>query len=685
MNENALKLKNKDLITRFKENLDDTSIIAEFMPKNVHDILAAIHHWEARKMDANYDPEKCTVIIKELENLMISGINFATDMMVGVATVQPMKEEKTYPSCELTELDRDKLPTLAEIIVGIESKYRDNGEKEARAYAHKMLQKNRYKEGCEMIPNAINGLVDDAIKKVKATPMIGPVEKTVETAEKSVEKKQLRNEFEELKKRYPSLSEDITDDECKLIDAYDKVILKKQKLNKKEELRFTSAQKEYKDVIEKAGKEFVKMSEKKQENITKNAIKKYNSLSIKEKEDMSQAEYVIHHYASTLPDTSVVKDKNYLKRHPLLDILTTKDVIEEEAKAMKDIQEIVSALYKDEKGADAQTVAKIFFGDFGGTNLWDIQKGRGWSDKEVFAWTEWVRKGCAKEEWHLYSLEVKKEDAKYDEKVKEIKENRDKLKIENSGMSEQLKTDLVAIMEKNLNDDKELKITIEEYKEAYKQHTRPWNLGEINTLYKVIKGNFKKEKITNKVEKNQTTTDPSQVFNRQSIPVDSELYQGTKPEDIKTLGDLHKIITKIPDWRDALNTCLDLIVENKQISDATGWNVKRVEDWFHKFVKATEIEEEIKEKKDENTESEIKLIPVEALHEFDKIRNKNPFKRMIGDLLKQYGTEQRIKRQIADKIRSLTEGWPAVFNKQPPKEIYQFILGIQKKVIPKPA
>ncbi len=97
---------------------------------------------------------------------------------------------------------------------------------------------------------------------------------------------------------------------------------------------------------------------------------------------MSQAEYVIHHYASTLPDYQCSKRQNYLKRHPLLDILTTKDVIEEEAKAMKDIQEIVSALYKDEKELMLKLLLKYSL-VISEEQIYGIfKKGRGWSDKE---------------------------------------------------------------------------------------------------------------------------------------------------------------------------------------------------------------------------------------------------------------------------------------------------------------
>ena len=50
--------------------------------------------------------------------------------------------------------------------------------------------------------------------------------------------------------------------------------------------------------------------------------------------------------------------------------------------------------------------------------------------------------------------------------------------------------------------------------------------------------------------------------------------------------------------------------------------------------------------------------------------------------MKKYGTTNEIKMQITKKIKSLTEGYPKNFINQPNREIYKFLLGIERVIFP---
>jgi len=666
----SLKLKNQATIEKFSENLKDLTPVAEFMPKDPHGVILYIRYWEEKLQGSptKFMKNQAKDQIRKLERLMVAGTELAIDFLGNVeATILPAEEIESKRKVGTLTLDETRI-RIAEI-------YNQEGEEIAYTKG-KLLLGEDFKDGSIMLPNAVNNVIKMVIDEIQKSKQPIPLEiskkgkdETFEYADGTKHKPDNRHAYEELKKRYPDLSENITDEECMLIDVYDKVLLTKEDQEKTEELRFESAKTESERILKSAREKLDKKSSNKKEAIFKNVEKKYNELPSEDRLNMTLEEYVIYQYAMSIPEGVALKDGLHLKRHPILDFCTPETTLENERIAMKRIQDTVIELLADNKEKDARTLARLFFGNFGGESLISFEKGRAWSDGKVNEWFKWIKNGSSENEWHLYELKKHNESTK---SLKVITSDKEELKTEYIKLPEHLEVDLAEVMEGLLAEGEQLKDHVNEIKELYKTHKREYNSKEVRKFYARVKSNFilpEPEKIQAETEiigENQT------LFHRVPLKdVNPELWEKTK--NIKSLEALHTIMKK-ENWQDALNLAHDLIIAD-QIPEAKGWTTSQVDDWFNKFIDTNDLKENLKE----TAQITINQIEFEKdLIKLETIDKRRPLRKAVAYLLKQYGTDKIINYAIAHKMQTLKKGYLSNFTNKPITEIYKFILGVRR-------
>ena len=134
------------------------------------------------------------------------------------------------------------------------------------------------------------------------------------------------------------------------------------------------------------------------------------------------------------------------------------------------------------------------------------------------------------------------------------------------------------------------------------------------------------------------------------------------------------------DIKTAIEMCIKLIVENKQIEDAEGWNVDQVTHWFNKtFSSKNESGEEfvpedvntVSDTKTGEDQETVKTVPLESGKKEDKSKNvpldydvtkainavnKTQYKDAVLEILKKYGTNKSVRTAIVDAIRKHAVG-----------------------------
>jgi len=665
---------NQAIVDRFKDILGDVTYIAEIMPKSSYDILAQIGYWKDKKLEPDADVTTkalCNQQIKDLELIMIAGNSLAIEML---GKTEESKTEQRYPKEEDKELDRSKLLTFEEVRNGIGVIHQKDGKEAATKYANEMLlDVTKHKEGIKFLPAAITGIVKGVIDKLNEAP--DKAKKTKSEKDKPETKAPtgpVEKALADLRRRYPSLGENISDEDCSLIDLYETLIAEFETNQKKESLRAEGAKNEHRRIIEEAQKKYDGLSETKRANIKANAVKKYKALPSEDTSLISEKDFIISHYASTLPGGEEVFDEEVrTEREPALAFCTPGGTVEQERKLMKEAQEFATKLIKADKEEDAVMMAKLFGGNFFGKS--PIEHGRGWKDPEVLCWINWIKEGCPEKEWHLYQQKIKDQDDK--EFVKDAKKTHAETITDEKYVPEQLKALLVEVIDEKIKNKRPVTDIVNACKALYEQHNRPFHYGEVKSLITHQKGVIEKIKdnFVGPPEEKDTT-----IFVRMETSETSDIWKRNK--DVATLDDLQSAIDEIPDWKDGLNLTLDLIITKNQIEEAKDWGDAKVEKWFKAYTKAGAKTEPAK--KEDPLGLSSTLIADKDLKTLDH-KKRRTLVRAIGELFKKYGVENDVLMQIINKIRTIKEGYAfSQWSKKPNPEIYKFLKGIARIVVP---
>jgi len=657
MTNEALKIQNQPTIDLFREVLGDLAPLAEFMPRTSNDIINYISYWETKlrnPITGTWTEKECKDQIKKLEKIMMAGTELASELLNNVTIIKEKEAEHVYPET-VEDSSRSKLPTFQEVREEIANLFKTKGKDEAEKYGRVFLRKNNHREGNPIMPEAVTGIINEVINEVIASK--APAKTETPKPEKKTEP---ADTFAELKKRFPSLSEKITDEECLLIDTYEKTIMKKEWAQKKEEDR----------IFDLAKQKWLLLNKEERDKISKKAMPEYDKLPSEDKATMTEESFTISYYGSTLKFNPLA---------PIIDFCATKDVIEDERKAMKELQNMATELIANNEHVKAGVLAKLFFGNFKQVSL-PIQRGRAWSDAEVAFWLKWAHDGFAEGEWHLYQTKVKTEDDARDKEVVEVQKKRDEIKNEKLEMPEQLKAQIVEVIESNLKNKVPFNDTINQCKILYKEHDHEWHATELKTLYTHVKSSVEIPDKEISIPLPESNKD-KKVFIR--VPVKkSNPTLWEEARDIKSMGDLFHFIDnhKDLDWKETLNLSFD-IRDSGRIKAVEQWSDARIEDWYHRTVEKTKA---ATTKKEENpVNKEVFASPVIEIPELEpdltnlgKFVSQNRFKKEMGKFLKKHGTTLEIKDAISNKWTTFINGWPKTFANQTRSEKFNFINGV---------
>jgi hypothetical protein len=479
--------------------------------------------------------------------------------------------------------------------------------------SRELLKETHFKDGTILMPEAVEGCIKMAIDEVKE-----PIAQ-IEHVKKIYKTSGSKEIIKDLKKRFPSLRENITDEECMMIDTYDKLFDQYDKAKKTE----NSAH------LDMAKTRFSKLGNEKKEKIKQNALKAYKELPSEDKTKLTEDQFIISHYASTLP-----------KREPIIEFCNPKGTFEDERQAMKEMQEIVGDLLSKNNKDGARTMARLFFGNFG-EKYFDIEKGRNWSDKEIEEWISWI-----------------------------IKQQ----------MPEQLKASLVELMEDNLKIGKSLKDYRHECQDLFKSHNYKFALGELTKLHTHVKETLAEHNESEPVFKQVPikTTNPELWAKAEDISSPSGLYNFLKEHEL--------------DWKDALNLAFDILSTLPQGETGRTWNNVEIEDWFDKYIENKEplvdAETDIKTNKVEEiqTAKDVIASPVVEIKDIDftpieKANSKSKLQQAIKTIITKSGVKEiksiqnkKVLSAIVHNIQNIQKGYGKTFANQPLTEIYPFVL-----------
>jgi len=668
MSNEALKFQNQSTIERFTNVLGDLAPLADFMPRTPYDIRENIKFWQEEKRNPStgtWSIPECNDQINKLKRLMVIGTDLAIDLLSGWSKVDLPENLKPEPAVNVTNL-----PSLEMIREEIKKIFKTEGNEPARKYGRDMLQKNNCSD--TVMPEAIKGIIDACITEAQESiAAIPETVKEVKEPKKAVKKEEVKStknvdavtkkkeedEWVELKRRFPTLSENITDEECMMIDTYEKVMVESKTARENEEKR----------VFDLANQSYKRLEAKDKKEVDKKAHAEYIQLPSETKERLTEENFTIAYHG----DTTKLNPLD-----PLFEFCTGKETIEEERDAMKEIQELTTELIEAKDENKAKAVSKMFFGNFNNETL-PIKKGRGWSDAKYEFWWKWVKDGCAEGEWHVYSEKVRQEDQERDKEIVDVKKKGVIIKYNKLDIPDDLLVELSEVVEKNLKNKVKLKDTLEQCKILYKNHDREYSTTEMNTLYAYIKTNVVELPAKEEPKAEDAEGESQTVFMRIHLKdTNPELWK--KAKGIKSLGELFNFIKthdNVP-WKDTLNLTYD-IVESGNVKEVKNWNDHRIEDWYYKNV------EKIKDQK-ENPKTKpfagpVIEIPEEldaALTKAGKHTSAKQFKNAIGDILKKYGTTLEIKDMIAQKMSTFTKGFPKNFVTQARAMKIQWLEGV---------
>lgn len=648
------------------------------MPKTSQDIIAYINYWQAKKSSpgiTTWSVKRCDNEILKLEKIMMAGTELAVDLLSFVQNVEiPSQEEQK----EQMVTDRSKLPTVDDVRNEIKKIFKEEGEEAARKFGVHMLNKNNIREGTPFVAEAvvqiINKCIEEAQQPIAALPKKTKAPKQVrepnlnkvidKIPDQQVKKETEEDAWRELKTRFPSLGENITDEECIMIDTYEKAMVESKKARHREEQR----------IFDIAKQKWLVLDKKTQDEYKEKAIKQYNTLPSEDKATFTEEQFIISYFGDSIGLDPL---------EPMFEFCKEKETIEEEAIAMKEIQDLTTELLKTDMNK-AQAISKFFFGNFKNTTL-PIQRGRNWSDAEWAFWFDWVKNGCPDGEWHVYRVRKVKEDQERNVEVEKIKKDsakKNEIIVSSFDIPEQLKAQLVETIIKDRENEVGANTMVGHLKILYKEHNREWNLKEASELVRYVQ-HMKKE--NEPVITEEIVGDSEKVFNRMNVKTyNKELWN--KGKNVKDLKELFHFLTENKDvkWQDRLNLTYDLIESNK-MEGIKDWSDKRIESWFQGSMKKIDQRFEEKPVVEPIDEKEKELVKI------GKITGKNGFRKALGEFFKKYGTALEIKKMIINKMSYFTNGYPKTLSKQSFENKLDFLNGIikwfklDKKPTPTPA